>query len=212
MNVSIIGAGNMAKGIGIRVVAGGNKLTLHVKDIAKGEVLAGLIAETANNNVFVDVKPMGSPLDDSVIMAIPYSEVGPLLSQYSEIVSNKIIIDITNNVDFVTFQLKTAAGTSGAEEIAKLVPGSHIIKAFNTTFAGTLVTGQVNNKPLDVLMAGDSKDAKDILTELITSGGMRSLDVGSLSNARHLESMGLIHMMLQQQLNSGWMSALKFTA
>jgi predicted dinucleotide-binding enzyme len=35
-----------------------------------------------------------------------------------------------------------------------------VVKAFNTTFAGTLLEGQVAGQPLDVLVAGDDSDAK----------------------------------------------------
>jgi len=44
---------------------------------------------------------------------------------------------------------------SAAEEIAGLLPGATPIKAFNTTFAGTIVEGQVADHPLDVFVAGD---------------------------------------------------------
>ena len=39
---------------------------------------------------------------------------------------------------------------------------------------------------------------------------MRPVDVGPLSEARHLEGIGLIQMKVQDQIGTGWMSALKF--
>src|SRR6476661_6181189 len=41
MKVTIIGAGNMARGIGTRLVAGGNALTILARDPGDAETLAG---------------------------------------------------------------------------------------------------------------------------------------------------------------------------
>ena len=35
-------------------------------------------------------------------------------------------------------------------------PGARVVKAFNTTFVGTLVAGQAGDVPLDVFIAGAS--------------------------------------------------------
>jgi predicted dinucleotide-binding enzyme len=63
-----------------------------------------------------------------------------------------------------------AAGASGAEEIAKATPaGARVVKAFNTTFARTLLAGQVANQTLDVFIAGDDADAKATISQLVSS-------------------------------------------
>jgi hypothetical protein len=85
-----------------------------------------------------------------------------------------------------------------------------VLKAFNTTFAGTLVAGQVAGLPLDVLIAGDDADAKAILSRLVEDSGLRAIDVGPLSRARLLEGIGLLHITLQGKLGTNWMSAVKF--
>ncbi len=103
-----------------------------------------------------------------------------------------------------------APGTSGAEEIAKVAPaGAKVVKAFNTTFAGTLVAGQVAGQPLDVLIAGDDADAKATISAFVSSGGLRAVDAGPLQRARQLEALGLLHMALQFTLNTGFGSAVK---
>jgi predicted dinucleotide-binding enzyme len=110
-------------------------------------------------------------------------------------------------------RIAVAPGTSGAEEIAKAAPaGAKVVKAFNTTFAGTLVTGQVAGQPLDVLMAGDDADAKATVSQLISSGGLRAVDAGPLQRARQLEALGLVHMAVQSTLNTGFGSTVKIIA
>jgi 8-hydroxy-5-deazaflavin:NADPH oxidoreductase len=87
--------------------------------------------------------------------------------------------------------------------------GARVVKAFNTTFAGTLVEGEVAGQPLDVFIAGDDEGAKETVAQLSRDGGLRAIDVGPLERARHLESMGFLHMMVQQPLSLGFQSALK---
>lgn len=85
-----------------------------------------------------------------------------------------------------------------------------MVKAFNTTFAGTLVSGSVADQDLDVLIAGDYADAKSVVTGLIESGGMRAIDAGPLRRAQQLEHLGFLHMTLQDNLDSGYGSTVKF--
>jgi predicted dinucleotide-binding enzyme len=208
MNVTIIGNGNMAKGIGIRLVNGGHKVTVHTKDETKGNELVAQLKAT-NESADVSFTAIGSNADEIVVLATPYTETEAIAKQYNGF-DGKIVIDITNPVDFTSFQLIPEAGQSGAQEIAKLIPGAKVVKALNTTLAGTLEAGTVDGKDLDVFIAGDDQDAKNTVSELVKSSDMRPIDVGPLSNARHLEGFGLIQMAVQDQLGTNWMSALKF--
>lgn len=208
MNVSIIGSGNMAKGIGTRLVSGGHAVTIHAKNEAKGNELATQLKSLASD-VAVTAAAIGSDTDDIVILATPYGETEAIAAQYGGF-EGKIVVDITNPVDFNTFQLIPEPGQSGAQEIAKLIPGATVVKAFNTTFAGVLEAGKIDGRELDVFIAGDDQDAKTKVAELIKTSGMRPIDVGPLANARHLEGFGLIHMAVQDQIGTNGVSALNF--
>jgi 8-hydroxy-5-deazaflavin:NADPH oxidoreductase len=83
------------------------------------------------------------------------------------------------------------------------------VKAFNTTFAGTLVAGEVAGQKLDVLIAGDDEQAKQKLASVVEAGGLRPIDVGPLKRARQLEQVGLFHIAIQEQLGSGFGSTIK---
>lgn len=208
MNVTIIGNGNMAKGIGTRLVNGGHKVSIHAKDESKGAELVEQLKKVSAS-ADVTVAPVGGDLDEIVIVATPYTEIENVSKEYNGF-AGKIVVDITNPVDFNTFQLIPEAGQSGAQEIAKLLPGAKVVKAFNTTLAGALEAGKIEGKELDVFIAGDDTDAKAKVSELVKTSGLRPVDVGPLANARHLEGFGLIQMAVQDQIGTNWMSALKF--
>ncbi len=208
MNVTIIGSGNMAKAIGTRLVNGGHDLTIHAKDLNKANKLVdGLKSVKPPAKVRVD--SIGADTDEVVIFAVPYTEIQNLANDYKGL-AGKVVIDITNPVDFNTFQLIPEPGQSGAQEVAKLLPDTKVVKAFNTTLAGPLEVGVVDGKQLDVFIAGDDQEAKDTVIELIKTSAMRPVDVGPLANSRHLEGLGLIQMAVQDQIGTNWMSAIKF--
>lgn len=208
MNVTIIGNGNMAKGIGTRLVSGGHKVTIHSQELTKGNELVEQLKKV-NADADVATVAVGAETDEIVIIATPYTEIENISKEYKGL-SGKIVVDITNPVDFNTFQLIPEPGQSGAQEIAKILPEATVVKAFNTTLAGPLEAGQVDGKELDVFIAGDDEAAKSKLSELVKTSGMRPVDVGPLANARHLEGFGLIQMAIQDQIGTGWMSSLKF--
>jgi predicted dinucleotide-binding enzyme len=88
------------------------------------------------------------------------------------------------------------ADGSAAAEIAAALPQSRVVKAFNTNFAATLDSGVVGDHPATVLIAGDDTDAKALVAEVVTAGGLRAIDAGSLSRARELEALGFLQITL----------------
>lgn len=210
MNVTIIGAGNMARGIATRLLSGGHGVTLIDHDESQATELAKQLQAFAKSNATVSTAAAGSNLKDEVIiLAVSYPVVSAVIKQYGKQFDGKIVVDITNTLND-TFSEPRFDNTSGAEEIAKLLPNSRIVKAFNTTFAGTLAAGQVAGQPLDVLIASDDASAKALLTDLVQSGGLRAVDAGPLRRARQLEAIGFMHITLQGALGTNWGSAVKF--
>jgi predicted dinucleotide-binding enzyme len=206
MQVTIIGAGNMGRGIGTRVVAGGHGLQLIDRNPEDASVLAGELGGGAT---------AGSPDDDLtgdvVVFALYYPGTKDAAGQYGDRLAGKVVVDICNPVDVETWaSLATPEGTSAAEELAGLLPsGTAVVKAFNTTFATTLVAGQVAGQTLDVFMAGDDASAKQKVGELVESGGLRPIDAGPLPRAQQLEQLGFLHISLQEPLGTGYASAVK---
>jgi 8-hydroxy-5-deazaflavin:NADPH oxidoreductase len=210
MKVTIIGAGNMGRGIGTRLVAGGNDVQILDRDPAEARALADELAGEGNGSATAAAK--GDPIEgDVVVLAVYYGSVPDVLEQHGEQLTGKVVVDITNPMDVETFDgLVTPADSSAAEEITKLLPaGTSVVKAFNTTFAGTLAEGQAAGEQLDVFVAGDDEDAKRRVSELVEAGGMRAIDAGPLRRARQLEHLGFLHILLQEPLGAGFGSALK---
>ncbi len=204
MDITIIGTGNMARGIATRALAGGGTVTLLGHAPGKSESLASELPGTVKTGSVGD-----SLADDVVVLAIHYDALDDVLGTYAGQLDGKVVVDIINPVDFSTFTPLTIEAGSAAQEIAQKAPGAKVVKAFNTTFAGTLVEGQVAGQQLDVLIASDDTDAKGVVSQIAEDGGLRAIDAGPLARAHELEAVGYLHMALQQPLGTGFGSAVK---
>ena len=207
MDITIIGTGNMARGIATRALAGSHTVTLLGTDSGKAQALASELSGDVNAGT------VGDPITgDVVVLAIWYQAVDDVLGRYGDQLTGKTVIDITNPVDQETYAPLTLDAGSAAQEIAAKAPGAKVVKAFNTTFAGSLVEGEVSGQPLDVFVASDDDEAKATVKELAESAGLRVLDAGPLAIARQLEGAGYLHMAIQPGLGGTYASALKIVS
>jgi predicted dinucleotide-binding enzyme len=204
MDVTIIGTGNMARGIATRSLAGGHTVTLLGTDAGKAEALAAGLGGDVRS------RRSGDPLrGDVVVLAVWYQAVDDVLATYGDQLNGKIVVDITNPVDPDTYAPLTIPEGSVAAQIAAKLPAARVVKAFNTTFAGTLVEGAVAGQPLDVFLAGDDEAAKDAVKQLAADGGLRPIDAGPLALAHHIEALGYLNMAIQPGLGTNYASAVK---
>ncbi|MFF2523506.1 NADPH-dependent F420 reductase [Streptomyces liangshanensis] len=205
-DISIIGSGNMARGIATRAATAGHQVQILARDQKAADALATEIGGSAG--------AIGDPLRGSiVVLALPYDAVGETLRQLGGQLNGKTLVDITNPVDYTTFAgLVVPRDSSAAAEIAKQAPAASVVKAFNTVFAGTLLSGEVAGNSLDVLLAGDDEDAKRAFSEFVTSTGLRPIDAGDLSAAHWLEGIGFLHMKIQNGLGTSFNTAVKIVS
>lgn len=185
MEITIIGTGNMARGIATRALAGGKAVTLLGTEEAKAQALAGELSGDVRTDT------VGDPISgDVVVLAVWYQAVDDVLGRYGDQLAGKTVIDITNRGDLETNAPLALKAGSAAQEIAAKAPGAKVVKAFNTTFAGSLAEGQEAGGPLDMFVASDDEDAKAKVRELAESAGLRVFNAGPLAIARQLEGAG----------------------
>ncbi len=96
------------------------------------------------------------------------------------------------------------AGSSAAPPVQARLPDSKVLKAFNTTFAGTLASKRVGGLQTTVLIAGDDEAAKATLAAAVTAGGVAAIDAGSLARAHELEAIGFLQMTLAAAEKITW--------
>jgi NADPH-dependent F420 reductase len=173
-HVSIIGTGTMGQAIADVVTSGGST----VETLGRGDA--------------------GTPVTgEIVVLAVPYPALAQVLAERADQLAGKVVVDITNPLNFETFDsLVVPADSSAAAALAAALPQSRVLKAFNTTFAATLAARTIGSLPTTVLVAGDDADAKALLAGVVEAGGLKALDAGALSRARELEALGFLQLTL----------------
>ncbi|WP_309124665.1 NADPH-dependent F420 reductase [Arthrobacter sp.] len=171
-----------------------------------GGAIAGVVAAGGSSVEHIDTSSNGATVNgDVVVLAVPYPALKDIVAQYGEQLAGKIVVDITNPLNFETFDsLVVPAESSAAAELASALPSSKVLKAFNTNFAATLGSKSVGQNQTTVFIAGDDTEAKNTLADAVKAGGVDAVDAGSLARARELEGLGFLQLTLAAGEKTQW--------
>lgn len=171
-----------------------------------GQAIAGIAGKGGNTVELFNQSDHDKPITgDIVVLAVPFPAVADVVTRRGGQMSGKVVVDITNPLNFETFDdLTVPPESSATAQIAAALPDSRVIKAFNTNFAGTLAAGTLGGLPTTVLLAGDDPDAKADLIGVITGAGLRAVDAGGLKRARELEALGFLQISLAANEKISW--------
>lgn len=187
-SISIIGRGKMGSAIAnIAELAGA-----HVQIVNRS-------ATPSKDHPNATYSVLGDDLTgDLVVFAIPYGAYPSLLGHYRNRLGGKVVIDISNPIDFTTYEQPEALRhSSTALELAKQLPQDvGVLKAFNANLADTLITRTNGTTTTTVLFAGDHAEGKIALADLLKAAGLRAVDAGPLQRSRQLEAIGFLQMVL----------------
>lgn len=194
MRFGVIGSGNIGKSIGSWAAKAGYPVTFsanneeHAKEAAK---VSGHGAKSGTVREAVDAS-------DIVLLAVPYDAVKDVLNDVGPMLKGKVLIDVTNALNESMSDLQIGHTTSAAEEIAKLAPDAHVVKAFNTIFAQVYASQNpsVQGRVLTVFLAGDDERAKSQVSELASKMGFDVVDTGPLRVARLIEPLAMLNIHL----------------
>lgn len=202
MKVAIIGPGNMGLGLARLLVTKGYNVALAHKDLEVATRLAAEIGGTAQG-----AEPANAVSGaDIVILAVPFESVKTALEAAGDL-TGKILVDIINPITPDYMALTIGHTTSAAEEVAKLAPDAHVVKAFNTVFWQALPFDVRRGNPaIQVLLASDDAAAKETVSTLVTDLEFEAIDAGPLTNARYIEPVGELNIHFGYAL--GWGTAI----
>lgn len=125
-----------------------------------------------------------------VVLSVPYSAQVDTIAQIADACQGKIVITV--GVPLQPPKVSTVwhpPGGSAAEEAqAQFGAGVQVVAAFQTVSASHLqdLAWQPDS---DVLVAGDSRQAKQVAMELAAAAGFTGIDAGPLANAAVAEGL-----------------------
>ena len=199
--IAVIGTGNVGGALGSAAAKAGYDVVFAGQDAAKTREVADAAGATA-----AATPREAAAVAHIIVLAVPYSAFPAVAAEIAPVADDKIVIDPSNPLtpDYSGLAL---SDSSGAEELARLLPRSKVVKAFNTLFAGNTANPQALGLQLDSLFATDDEAAKDAVCGLSSSIGFRPIHVGPLTASRELEAMALLNIRLQMVSNGNWNTA-----
>lgn len=193
MKITFLGGGPLATSVGKLARAAGHEVVLGLRNPEKGNA-AGFDSAGFREAV-VDA--------DVVVVALPYYVTGDVLPALSVALAGKVVIDGSNPVGTDWKPILTGEQSSGAEEIAKLLPRSKIVKAFNTIFADVIQPQRLDRdgRKLTFFVAGDDSEVAAKVMAFGEEIGLAPIYAGPLMSSRYLEAMA--HLNIELAVNQG---------
>ena len=191
MNIAILGGtGKEGAGLGARWALVGHSIIIGSRDPERAKTKAAeLRGRTSKMAIMGEANAEAAKLGEVIVIALPASGLAATLPEVRDGCRAKVVISTVVPLTFGGPRLYTppAAGSS-AEEAQALLPDAHVVAAFHHIAAHELSeTDQAID--CDLLLCGADAAAKETVSQLGRSMGLRPIDVGPLSNAGPLEGI-----------------------
>lgn len=188
MRIAILGAGNVGGGLGRAFGAAGHDVLFGVRDPESTKTLAAL----ADIPDAVAAAPAAAVEGaDVVVFALRPVAIAATVAELPSM-AGRIVIDAMNRFDAEV----TAQSTT--QDLARLLPGAKLAKAFNTIGFENLRSAAARSIPAAMFVAGDDEDAKRVAMDLAAQIGFQPEDAGGMANTKVLEEMVKVWMALAQ--------------
>jgi predicted dinucleotide-binding enzyme len=178
MRIAIMGAGNVGGGLGTALAGAGHQVTFGVRDPGSDKTTTALAAASGSRAM-----SPADAVDDAevVIFALRWAAVAETVAALPSL-DGRVVIDAMNRFDGDPTR-------STAHDLADLLPGARLAKAFNTIGFENFTTAGARHTPAAMFVAADDPDAKSTAMALARELGFEPEDAGPLANAKVLEDM-----------------------
>jgi predicted dinucleotide-binding enzyme len=195
MKIGVLGSGVVGQTLASGLLKHGHPVMLGTRNPQKAEAQewlkknsegqVGTFEETARFAEVAVLASLGRVAPDVLKLAGPANLAG------------KTIIDATNPladrppVEGV-LQFTTGPNESLAEELQKIVPDSHLVKAFNSVGASRMVNPDFEQGTPTMFICGNDTQAKAEVSEIALQLGWETLDCGGITAARAIEPLCML--------------------
>lgn len=188
MQIGFLGAGSLARALGGLAARHGHEVRFGVRR----HQADGFLVAAGEAAAFAEI----------FILAAPFPALDEALPPLAEALAGKIVIDATNPVGPDWAPLSPDPEPSSAEAVARALPRSRVVKAFNTVFADSLggeAARRSGNRRITTFIAADDARAAYAVARFAEGLGLDPLVTGPLAHARYLEAMAHLNIALVSQ-------------
>lgn len=191
MRIGILGSGLMGGKLGTIFARAGHEVVFsYSRDRGKLEQLA----KDAGANARAGTPREAAEHAELVLLAVHWSRVDDVLEQAGEL-AGKIVVTCSLPMNADDRELVVAHTSSGAEEIARKLPGSAVVSAFGSVPSEVFFAVFENRNSGDrtsLVYCADDDRAKSVTAQLIRDVGFEPVDAGPLRIARYVEPFTLL--------------------
>jgi len=209
MRIGILGSGLMGGKLGTIFARAGHQV---VFSYARSRKKLETLAKEAGRNARAGAPAEAARDADAVLLAVHWSRFDDVLKQAGDL-SGKVVLTCSLPMDARDTRLVVANNSSGAEELARMLPKSRIVSAFNTVpsevLFGVFESRRKAGRP-SLLYCSDNNRAKSVAAQLIRGAGFEPVDAGSLKIARYTEPFALLMAQLAYEGDGGPEVAYRF--
>ncbi len=193
MNIGILGSGVVGQQLGLGFIKLGHKVKIGTRDVTKLKEWTEQAGENGTAGSFENAARFG----EIIVLATFWEGTKNAIELTEEDnFKNKIVIDVTNPLDFsqgMPPKFTAVLGSSGGEQIQERLPGSKVVKAFNTVSAYIMCNPQREEGIPDLFIAGNDEEAKKIVSSFAEEWGWKNIvDMGNISESYWLETFAML--------------------
>jgi predicted dinucleotide-binding enzyme len=209
MRVGILGSGLMGGKLGTIFARAGHEV---VFSYARSEQKLELLARDAGGKARAGTPREAAREADAVLLAVHWSRTEDVLDQAGDL-SGKVVVTCSLPMNEDSTELVVAHASSGAEELARMIPKARVVAAFQTVPGEVLfgvyeARGKAGRPSL--VYCGDDESGKGVAAGLIRDVGFDPVDAGPLRVARYTEPFALLVAQLAYEGEGGPELAYRF--
>ena len=194
MKIGVLGTGDVGRALGKGFIALGHEVKIGSREANNDKALAWVeeMGAKASAGTFADAAAFGEVI---VLATLGVANEAALRAAGVERFRGKIVIDATNPLDFsggVPPKLAVTGQDSGGEQVQRLLPDAHVVKAFNIVGNPFMFRPEFPGGPPDMFIAGNDDDAKKKVAAILADFGWPTIDIGGIAGARYLEAMCMV--------------------
>src|SRR5213593_4146095 len=209
MQIGILGSGLMGGKLGTIWARAGHEV---VFSYARSEQKLKRLARDAKGKARAGTPREAAQDADAVLLAVHWSRIKEVLNQAGDL-SGKVIVTCSLPMNDDNTELVVAHTSSGAEELARMVPKARVVAAFQTVpsevLFGVYGAKRKTRRP-SLVYCGDDEDSKGLAAGLIRDVGFDPVDAGPLRIARYSEPFALLVAQLAYEGEGGPELAYRF--